>query len=119
MKVLIVDDHAGFRTEARSLLARAGYEVVGEVADGRSALAAVDELRPDLVVLDVQLPDMDGFEVARALHEQPAPPAIILVSSRDASDYGGRIARSPARGFIPKLELSARTLASLLDEEGS
>jgi DNA-binding NarL/FixJ family response regulator len=115
-RVLIVDDHAGFRTQVRSLLVAAGYEVVGEAEDGMSALAAFGELRPDVVVLDVQLPDLDGFEVARALHEEPAAPAIILVSSRDASDYGGRIARSPARGFVPKTELSARALAALLEE---
>jgi DNA-binding NarL/FixJ family response regulator len=116
MKVLIVDDHAGFRTQARSLLVAAGYEVVGEAEDGRSALVAVGELRPDVVLLDVQLPDIDGFEVARALHEEPAPPAIILVSSRDASDYGGQVARSPARGFVPKIDLSARALATLLED---
>jgi DNA-binding NarL/FixJ family response regulator len=116
MKALIVDDHAGFRTQARSLLVAAGYEVVGEAEDGRSALVAAVELRPDVVLLDVQLPDIDGFEVARALHEEPAPPAIILVSSRDASDYGGRVARSPARGFVSKTELSARALATLLED---
>jgi DNA-binding NarL/FixJ family response regulator len=116
MKALIVDDHAGFRTQARSVLMAAGYEVVGEAEDGWSALIAVGELRPDVVILDVQLPDTDGFEVARALHAEPAPPAIILVSSRDASDYGGRVARSPARGFLPKDELSARALATLLDD---
>ena len=115
MKVLIVDDHAGFRTQARSLLVAAGYEVVGEAGDGRSALVAVGELRPDVVILDVQLPDIDGFEVARTLHAEPAPPAIVLVSSRDASDYGGRVARSPARGFVPKNELSARALTTLLE----
>ena len=111
-----MDDHAGFRTEVRSLLVAAGYEVVGVAEDGMSALLAVGELQPEVVILDVQLPDIDGFEVARALYEQPAPPAVILVSSRDESDYGGRIDRSPARGFIPKTELSAQALTNLLEE---
>lgn len=116
MKVLIVDDHAGFRTEARSLLVAAGYEVLGEAADGASALISVRTLRPDVVVLDVQLPDIDGFEVARELHAEPDPPAIILISSREAADFGGRIGRSPAKGFLTKTELSARALATLLDD---
>jgi DNA-binding NarL/FixJ family response regulator len=114
--VVLVDDHTGFRMQARALLAAAGYDVVGEAADGASALAAVRALDPDVVVLDVQLPDVDGFEVARAIHEDPDPPAIILISSREASDYGGRIGRSPARGFVSKTELSARALAALLED---
>ena len=116
MKVLIVDDHAGFRTQARSLLVAAGYEVLGEAADGASALISVRTLRPDVVVLDVQLPDIDGFEVARELHAEPDPPAIILISNREAADFGGRIGRSPAKGFLTKTELSARALATLLDD---
>jgi DNA-binding NarL/FixJ family response regulator len=114
--VVLVDDHAGFRMQARALLAAAGYDVVGEAADGASALVAVRTLRPEVVVLDVQLPDVDGFEVARALHQDPDPPAIILISSREASDYGGRIGRTPAKGFLTKTDLSARALASLLEE---
>jgi DNA-binding NarL/FixJ family response regulator len=112
--VLLVDDHAGFRIQARALLVAAGYDVVGEAADGASALASARALQPEVVVLDVQLPDIDGFEVARALHEGPDPPTIILISSRDASDYGGRIVRSPARGFVTKTELSAGILAAIL-----
>lgn len=115
--VLLVDDHAGFRAQARALLEGAGYEVVGEAADGASALEAARALRPDVVVLDVQLPDTDGFEVARSLQDDADPPAIILISSREAADYGGRIARSPARGFVSKTELSARALAALLGDE--
>jgi DNA-binding NarL/FixJ family response regulator len=112
--VVLVDDHAGFRMQARALLAAAGYDVVGEAADGSSALASTRALRPDVVVLDVHLPDIDGFEVARALHEDPDPPAIILISSREAADFGGRIGRSPANGFLTKSDLSARALATLL-----
>ena len=114
--VLIVDDHAGFRSQARALLERAGYEVAGEAADGSSSLDAVRALRPDVVLLDVQLPDLIGFDVARRILEQPDPPAIILVSSRDASDYGGSIDRSGAQGFISKTELSAGALAAILED---
>ena len=115
--VLLVDDHAGFRIQARRLLAAAGYDVVGEAESGDSALAAARGLRPDVVVLDVHLPDIDGFDVARTIYEEPDPPAIILISSRVASDFGGRIGRSPAKGFVTKTELSARTLAALLEDE--
>jgi DNA-binding NarL/FixJ family response regulator len=114
-RVLIVDDHTGFRTQARSLLTAAGYEVVGEAEDGRSALFAISKLRPDLVLLDVQLPDMTGFDIAGLLRQDPDAPAVILVSSRVASDYGGRIVRSGARGFVSKGELSANALARIIE----
>jgi DNA-binding NarL/FixJ family response regulator len=115
--VLIVDDHPGFRTQARALLERAGYEVVGEAEDGASGLVEVRLLRPDVVLLDVQLPDLIGFDVARRILEGSDPPSIILVSSRDASDYGGSIDRSGARGFISKTELSAGALAAILQDQ--
>jgi DNA-binding NarL/FixJ family response regulator len=114
--VLIVDDHAGFRNQARALLERAGYEVVGEADDGGSGLEAVGELQPDVVLLDVQLPDLIGFDVARRILEQHDPPAIILVSSREATDYGPSIDRSGVRGFISKTELSAGALAAILED---
>jgi len=116
--VVIVDDHAGFRTQARALLIAAGYEVAGEAGDGESGVRAARDLRPEVVLLDVQLPDITGFEVARRIHEDPDPPAIILISSRDATDYGGRIARSCARGFICKAELSAGALEAVLNGTG-
>jgi DNA-binding NarL/FixJ family response regulator len=114
--VLIVDDHAGFRAQARTLLQRAGYRVVGEAGDGTSSIDAVRRLRPDVVLLDVQLPDLLGFDVAQRILEHKDPPAIILVSSREASDYGGSIGRSGATGFLSKAELSASALAALLEE---
>ena len=94
--VLIVDDHAGFRGFARRLLEAGGFTVVGEARDGASALEAVEELRPELVLLDVVLPDTDGFAVAERLAEQADGPIVVLTSSREAADFGGRLAGSPA-----------------------
>src|SRR5215204_2874364 len=113
--VLIVDDHAGFRTFARALLEAEGFDVVGEAPDGASALALARSLAPALVLLDVALPDMDGFAVCEALLEDGAGPAVVLTSSRDVSSYRRRLERSRARGFIPKSELSGPALASLAD----
>jgi DNA-binding NarL/FixJ family response regulator len=112
--VLIVDDHAGFRTRARAVLEAAGFDVVGEAGDGASAIAEAGRLRPDVVLLDIRLPDLDGFDVARRLVQKHAP-VVVLVSSRDASDYGTRIEQSPAAGFIPKAELSGAALEALLE----
>jgi len=113
--VLIVDDHARFRSVARKLLEHHGYRVVGEARDGESALEAVRELRPDLVLLDVQMHGIDGFEVATRLNAAGDAPAIVLVSSRDGMDFGSLIAKSGARGFIAKDDLSGPALAELLD----
>jgi DNA-binding NarL/FixJ family response regulator len=112
--VLIVDDHASFRRIARRLLERHGYDVVGEAADGESALAAVRTLRPEVVVLDVQLPGIDGFDVATRLTATGDSPAIVIVSSRDAEDFGDLIAQSGARGFIAKDDLSDASLKAVL-----
>src|SRR5688572_17306229 len=103
--VLIVDDHAPFRALARALLQLEGFEVAGEAADALSALNAARRLQPSVVVLDIQLPDLDGFEVARRLAQTGDPPAIVLVSSRDSSSYRRRLAESRARGFIAKSDL--------------
>src|SRR4051794_10562156 len=113
--VLIVDDNASFRAVARKLLERHGYAIVGAAADGQAALAAVDELRPDVIVLDVQMAGMDGFEVAARLNAAADPPVIVMVSSRDSADFGGLVGRSGARGFIPKHALTGPALAALLD----
>ena len=112
--VLIVDDHEGFRTFARAILQSGGFDVVGEAADGASGIDRSRELRPDVVLLDIQLPDTDGFAVAERLLGDPEPPAVVLVSSRDASDYGPRISRSGARGFVAKVDLSGHTLRELI-----
>jgi DNA-binding NarL/FixJ family response regulator len=112
--VLIVDDHSSFRSTVRSLLEAEGFEVVGEAVDGASALEAVKNLKPDLVLLDIQLPDLDGFEVSARLVSNGRGPVVILVSSRDSEDYGSLASRSGARGFIPKAELSGEALEALL-----
>ncbi len=114
MSVLIVDDHPSFRANARALLEAEGFDVVGEAEDGESALSAAARLRPELVLLDVQLPDLDGFEVAARLTNGGGGPAVVLVSSRDGSDFGPLVERSGARGFIPKAELSGAALTALL-----
>ena len=111
--LLIVDDHSAFRSFARMLLDADGFEVTGEAEDGESAIVASERLHPDVVLLDVQLPGIDGFEVARRLAETDDPPRVILTSSREASDYGTRLTDSPAVGFIPKGKLSGEAVAEL------
>jgi len=115
--LLIVDDHPGFRRFARKLLEAAGYDVVGDAADGAAALAAAERLDPDVVLLDVLLPDMTGFDVTRVLSAQGRDrPVVVLTSSRTESDFGERVTMSPARGFISKSELTATALAAVLGE---
>jgi len=112
--MLIVDDHAGYRRQARAMFTSGGYEVVGEAEDVASGVRAAAELRPAVVLLDVQLPDGDGFEAAGRMLGADVPPAVVLISSRDAADYGGRIRASGARGFISKGDLSVSALDRLL-----
>jgi DNA-binding NarL/FixJ family response regulator len=112
--VLIVDDHHAFRQLARRLLDGMGYQVIGECANGMEAVKATARLSPDIVLLDVQLPDIDGIAVAASLNAGSHPPQVVLVSNREAADYGPRLAGSGARGFITKAELSADSLLALL-----
>jgi DNA-binding NarL/FixJ family response regulator len=112
--VLIIDDHAGFRVQARALLVADGFSVIGEAVDGASGLEAVRTLRPDLVLLDIGLPDVEGFEVARELAVNGPPPLVVLTSSREASEYGPRLANSRVLGFIPKDELSGAAIRALV-----
>ena len=114
-RVLIVDDHAEFRAVARAMLERGGFEVIGEAVDGAATLRAVAQTRPDVVLLDVQLPDIDGFEVASRVTRTEAAPVVILISSRDGRDFGGLVTSSGARGFVPKNELSGDVLRAYLD----
>jgi DNA-binding NarL/FixJ family response regulator len=112
--VVIVDDHPSFRSSARMLLESDGFVVVGEAATGQEGVDVALELRPDLVLLDVNLPDIDGFEVATRITADPQPPSVILTSSRDSTDFGPLVEKSGALGFVPKSELSGAALEGLL-----
>ena len=112
--MLIVDDHPSFRASAGAILTEDGYEVVGEAEDGESAIEAAGRLHPDVVLLDVQLPDIDGFEVTRRLTSNGDGPSVVLVSSRDGGDFGPLVETSGACGFLPKNELSGRQYAALI-----
>lgn len=113
-RVLVVDDDAAFRALARELLELGGFDVVGEAGDGAQAVATCRRLRPGIVLLDIQLPDIDGFEVAALVARLREPPHVILVSSRDPSAYRTRLAASSACGFISKADLSADAVAGLV-----
>jgi DNA-binding NarL/FixJ family response regulator len=110
-----VDDHPSFRRFARRLLEADGFVVLGEATDGASALAATDALRPEVVLLDVLLPDTDGFAVADALAHEAQPPMVVLTSSREAADYASRLERASVMGFLAKSELSGAALAALIE----
>jgi DNA-binding NarL/FixJ family response regulator len=112
--VVIIDDHEDFRDSARVLLEAEGFEVIGEASDGTEALAAVAAIRPSIVLLDIQLPGLDGFAVAEQIAGIPDPPVVVLISSRDAAAYGPRLVQTSARGFLPKSELSGEALAALV-----
>jgi DNA-binding NarL/FixJ family response regulator len=114
LRVLIVDDHPGFRARARALLESEGFEVVGEAADGATGVRRAADLHPDVVLLDVQLPDMDGFAVATQISSNGGGGQIVLTSSRDRDDFGTLVSACGARGFIPKAELSGAGLTALL-----
>jgi CheY-like chemotaxis protein len=111
--VLIVDDHAGFRLRARKLLEAGGFRVL-EASDGLTALESIASFAPELVLLDIQLPGIDGFEVAERVAANGDGPVLVLTSSRDAADYGHRVATAPVAGFVPKVELSAAVLSGFL-----
>ena len=96
------------------LLEAEGFEVVGEAPDGLTAIEAVHELQPQMVLLDVQMPDIDGFEVAARITANGSAPAVVLTSSRDVDDLGPLSDSVQVRGFIPKSELSGAALEALL-----
>ncbi|MEU1599701.1 response regulator transcription factor [Streptomyces sp. NPDC005708] len=109
-----MDDHAEFRALAGELVAAAGLEVAALCPDGQSALEAVAALRPQVVLLDIQLPDISGFDLIPQIMSLSEGVCIVLVSTRDATDYGRRVAMSGATGFIPKEELSVAALAAVI-----
>jgi DNA-binding NarL/FixJ family response regulator len=112
--VLIIDDHAAFRVGVRALLAVDGYDVIGEASDGQSGLDAAAALDPEVVLLDVRLPDMDGFAVADALAARGSSAAVVITSSSDDPLYPARAIDSGARGFVAKHDVSGPTLDRLL-----
>ena len=113
--VLIVDDHDGFRRLARKVLEQGGFNVVGEAADGAGVLPAVAALKPDVVLLDVVLPDSDGFAIAERLRSEGTPPIVVLTSSRDRADLGARVESPAAPRFLPKSDFSSAALEALLE----
>ena len=113
--ILIVDDDPRFRAQARDVLAADGFVVIGEAVDGASGLEAVQALQPDFVLLDICLPDVEGFEVARTLAVAGPPPWVVLTSSRDARAYGRRLANGQFLGFIPKERISGPAIRALVD----
>jgi DNA-binding NarL/FixJ family response regulator len=116
MSVLIVDDHAMFRARARTIVESAGHDVIGEADDVASALVQCASLHPDVALVDIQLPDGDGFTLAEALSATVDPPTVVLISSRTALDFGSRLRNTRAVGFIQKDDLSRATLHALLGE---
>ena len=112
--IVIVDDHPAFRRRARQLLEAEGFEVVGDAADGSGAISAASELDPELMLLDVNLPDGTGFEVADRLNSRPGAPDVILTSTRDEPEYARLAKRCGARGFVTKSELSGAAIERLL-----
>jgi DNA-binding NarL/FixJ family response regulator len=117
--ILIVDDHPAFRLEARQLLEAEGFTVVAEAADGEAALALAVRHRPDVLLLDIGLPDIDGFVVADRLASADPVTRVVLTSSRDGAIYGRRIHDAPALGFLRKDELSGDALRRLLDDDAA
>lgn len=119
MRILVVDDHPGFRRQARLMLEEAGYDVVGEVGDGATAIGTARELHPDVVLLDIGLPDHDGFSVATVLAAEAVPPAVVLISGREMDDGDARVAACGARGFLAKAHLSPESLHASLEHRAA
>jgi DNA-binding NarL/FixJ family response regulator len=114
--ILIVDDHDRFRTVARRALEVDGWDVVGEAADGLSGLSAAERLAPDVVLLDIMLPDVSGLEIARRMRSEIPDTDVVLVSTHEEEDYAGLALEHGARGFLPKAELSGDALDALLHQ---
>ena len=110
--IVIVDDDPSFLTAARMLLELEGFTVVGEALTGREGVEAATTLRPDLVLVDVHLPDIDGFEVVARLGRAAEPPPVVLTSTRAVEDFGSLIEASGARAFVSKAEISGAGLAA-------
>ena len=114
LTAVIVDDHPSFRAVARTVLETDGFTVVGTASDGESGVAEALRLEPDVVLLDVELPDIDGFEVAARLRRAGSSSAIVLASSRESTDFGSLVAESGARGFVSKPDLTGEAVRALV-----
>jgi CheY-like chemotaxis protein len=114
-RIVIVDDDASFLATVRRLLEAEGFVVVGEALNGLDGVAAAAELHPDIVLVDVTLPDIDGFEVVERLAGEERAPPVVLTSIRSAGDFGNLIESSRARAFITKADLTAEALVGYLD----
>jgi two-component system response regulator EvgA len=114
--ILIIDDDPRFRMQARELLEADGFDVIGQASDGASGIEAARSLRPDFVLLDIGLPDIEGFKVAHDLAMDGPPPLVVLTSSRDARAYGRRLTNGDALGFIPKEKISGTAIRALVDQ---
>lgn len=114
-RILVIDDNTAFRGAVSRLLESGGFGVVAGAATGAGGVQLARNHEPDVVIVDVQLPDTDGFDVAEQLAGLDPAPQVILTSSLDSSDLGALVTESPARGFIPKAELSARAIEALLE----
>ena len=112
--VLMIDDHDGFRARARVMLEAEGFEVVGEASNGLDGIDAAARLRPDLALVDIGLPDIDGIEVAASLRAAGTAHSVVLVSGREPADFGGRVEGSDADGFVAKADLSGERVRALL-----
>ena len=113
--VMLVDDHASFRASARWLLETEGYAVVAEAASGEAALETVSGVNPDLVLLDIGLPGIDGFEAALAIRSRCPNARVVLLSSRDLCDLGPeRVLACGALGFVHKADLSRAAIAAVV-----
>lgn len=115
IRIVIIDDDPSFLATVRSLLEREGFVVAGEALNGIDGVAAVADLAPDLVLVDVNLPDIDGFEVVDRLGDGAGAPPAVLTSSRAAGDFGKLVETSRARGFITKADITGKALAELLE----
>ena len=109
---MLVDDDARFRKAALRTLAAEGVEVLAEIGDGALALAAVERLRPDVVLVDIRMPGVDGLEVARRLQTLQVPPVVIMISTIDSAS-GRQLAGKLAVGYVPKDALSRATILEL------
>jgi DNA-binding NarL/FixJ family response regulator len=118
-RIVIIDDDPSFLATVRALLEAEGFDVAGEALNGLDGVAAATELAPDLVLVDVNLPDIDGFEVVARLAEDEGAPPVVLTSIRAANDFGNLVERSRARGFITKADITGEALTGFLEERAA